>query len=237
MRKHETITDNSQSSRARRKFIMTDVRLSPPSPRRHSPVHTEPKPRAVKKFIMTDVRLTPPSPRPSRLSPRRHSPSKPRRNFVMTDIELSQLPQLPQQAHKEPKPRATKKFIMTDYRLSPPSPRQPRQRSPSRPHSPHRPSRPHSPPKPRRNFIMTDIELPQPTPRQRRNFIMTDIELPQQQPQPTPRQRRNFTMTDIELPPPLTRPRRIRKRIVKTYKLNKQLSYKRGLHILKKISE
>jgi hypothetical protein len=203
MRKHETITDNSQSSRARRKFIMTDVRLSPPSPRRHSPVHTEPKPRAVKKFIMTDVRLTPPSPRPSRLSPRRHSPSKPRRNFVMTDIELSQLPQLPQQAHKEPKPRATKKFIMTDYRLSPPSPR-------------HRsPSRQRSPPKPRRNFIMTDIELPQPTPRQRRNFIMTDI----------------------ELPPPLTRPRRIRKRIVKTYKLNKQLSYKRGLHILKKISE
>jgi hypothetical protein len=90
---------------------------------------------------------------------------------------------------------------------------------------------------------MTDIELPrqpqqqQPSkPRQRRNFTMTDIELPQL-PQPTPRQRRNFTMTDIELPPPLTRPRRIRKRIVKTYKLNKQLSYKRGLHILKKISE
>jgi hypothetical protein len=134
----------------------------------------------------------------------------------MTDIELP--PQYQQQVHKEPKPRATKKFIMTDYRLSPP--RQPRQ---------------HSPSKPQRNFIMTDIELPQqPTPRQRRNFIMTDIELPQQ---PTPRQRRNFTMTDIELPPPLTRPRRIRKGIVKTYKLNKQLSYKRGLHILKKISE
>jgi len=216
MRKHETITDNSQSSRARRKFIMTDVRLSPPSPRRHSPVHTEPKPRAVKKFIMTDVRLTPPS-------PRQHSPSKPRRNFVMTDIELPQLPpQYQQRAHKEPKPRATKKFIMTDYRLSPPSPRQPRQRSPSRPHSPPRPSRPHSPSKPRRNFIMTDIELPR---------------QPQQQQPSKPRQRRNFTMTDIELPPPLTRPRRIRKRIVKTYKLNKQLSYKRGLHILKKISE
>jgi hypothetical protein len=84
---------------------------------------------------------------------------------------------------------------------------------------------------------MTDIELPS---KPRRNFIMTDIELPQlpQLPQPpTPRQRRNFAMTDIELPPPLTRPRRIRKGIVKTYKLNKQLSYKRGLHILKKISE
>ena len=215
MRKHETIADNSQAPRARRKFIMTDYRLSPPrrphlSPRQHSPVHTEPKPRAVKKFIMTDVRLTPPS-------PRSRSPSKPRRNFVMTDIELPH--QYQQRAHKEPKQRATKKFIMTDYRLSPPRPR--------------------SPSKPRRNFVMTDIELPPqyqqpPKPRAVRKFIMTDIEL---SPQPTPRQRRNFAMTDIELPPPLTRPRRIRKGIVKTYKLNKQISYKRGLHILKKISE
>ena len=236
MRKHETIADNSQAPRARRKFIMTDYRLSPPrqphlSPRPHSPAHTEPKPRATKKFIMTDVRLSPlspSSPRQSHLSPRQPrqprqpSPSKPRRNFVMTDIELPHQHQ--PRAHKEQKPRATKKFIMTDYRLSPPRPR--------------------SPSKPRRNFVMTDIELhpqyqqqQQPhKPRAVRKFIMTDIEL-QQLPQPTPRQRRNFAMTDIELPPPLTRPRRIRKGIVKTYKLNKQISYKRGLHILKKISE
>jgi hypothetical protein len=100
----------------------------------------------------------------------------------------------------------------------------------------------HTEPKPRvvKKFIMTDIRLSPPKqrahtePKPRRKFVMTDIELPQQ---PTPRQRRNFVMTDIELPPPLPRPRRIRKGVVKTYKLNKHLSYKRGLHILKKISE
>jgi hypothetical protein len=166
---------------------MTDIELPPQYQRR---AHTEPKPRAVKKFVITDFRLSPPK-------QRAHTEPKPQRNFVMTDIELP--PQYQRRAHTEPKPRAVKKFVMTDFRLSPPK------------------QRAHTEPKPQRNFVMTDIELPQ-------------------QP-PTSRQRRNFVMTDIELPPPLPRTRRIRKSVVKTYKLNKHLSYNRGLHILKKISE
>jgi hypothetical protein len=63
---------------------------------------------------------------------------------------------------------------------------------------------------------------------------------PQQPRQDTPRVKRNFIMTDTDIdnsqPLPLPAPR-ARKRVVKTYKFNKHLNYKRGLQILKKISE
>jgi hypothetical protein len=63
---------------------------------------------------------------------------------------------------------------------------------------------------------------------------------PQQAHQDTPRVKRNFIMTDTDIDnsPPLPLPApRARKRVVKTYKFNKHLNYKRGLQILKKITE
>jgi len=110
---------------------------------------------------------------------------------------------------------------MTDYNISPP-----RQASPP-------PAQSLPTPRVKKNFIITDDRL-------KKKFIMTDYNISPQPRQDTPRVKRNFIMTDTDIDnsPPLPLPApRARKRVVKTYKFNKHLNYKRGLQILKKISE
>ena len=108
--------------------------------------------------------------------------------------------------------KKNKVFTITDTQISPPQP-----------------------PKITHVFAVANVRRSSPPRRATRNFVVMEARHLLQL--PTPRAKRNFIITDNSPPLHPPKPRARRKRAVKTYKLNKNISYRRGLHILKKITE
>ena len=173
-------------------------------------------------FAVANVRRSSPPRRATRnavvMEARPHSqpiPKTKKRAFIITESQTLH-PQLPKRLHAN--------FTFANVRRSSP------------------------PQRATRNFVVMEARPhSQPIPKAKKSFEITDIDNklipPRPHSQPIPKAKKSFEITDIDnkliSPQPHSQPipRATRKRVVKTYKLNKNINYRRGLHILKKITE